>query len=114
MKAIGHRIPITSVEEGVAYYEKLGFECTFQAEEYGWASLVAGDFELGLYVPGKSRRTREPGENVGFLFQVADVNEMHAHCTEKGMDPSAMIDTPDGKQLFDMVDPFGNLLSFTD
>ena len=113
MKATGHRIPVNAIEEALSFYEALGFETTFQSEEYGWASLQWGDFSLGLYMPGKGGGDRPPGSNVGFLFAVEDLDQVRAGLQGRGLEPSEIVETADGMRLFDIHDPLGNLLTFS-
>jgi predicted enzyme related to lactoylglutathione lyase len=114
IRATGHRIPVTTIEGALPFYESLGFKCVFQAEEWGWATLEFGDFSLGLYVSGKGGGMGKPGQGLGFLLWVDDIDALHATAQAKNLTPGDISKSADGKRLFDITDPYENMLTFID
>lgn len=73
-----------------------------------------GEFALGLYVPGKGGGMGKPGQGLGFLLWVDDIDKLHSIAASKDLNPGDLSDSADGKRLLDISDPFGNMLTFVD
>ena len=112
MRAAGFRIPVSDLTLAVAFYrDELGFIVAFQAEAFGWATIVRDGLQLGLYVPGKGGGTRAPGGTLDFAIHVADLDGLH-HEFASVDGRGAVVETADGMRLFDVVDPSGNTITF--
>jgi len=114
IRATGHRIPVTAIDKALPFYEGLGFDCSFQSAEWGWATLEYGDFVLGVYEPGKGGGLGTPGDGLGFLLWTDDLDGLHGLAKSADLKPGEISESADGKRLFDISDPFGNMLTFTD
>lgn len=112
MKPVGFRIPVDDVETAVPFYrEQLGFSVTFEAAKYGWATIARNGIQLGLYVPGKGGGTRRPGGSIDFSIAVPDLDALYADLC--GIPTCSAIQTSaDGVRLFDVTDPFENVITF--
>ena len=114
IRATGYRIPVTSIEVALPFYKGLGFKSVFQSDEWGWASLEFGDFALGRYAPGKGGGMGKPGQGLGFLLWVDDIDAFHAIAQSKGFNPDEISESAQGKHLLDISDPFENNLTLID
>ena len=108
------KVPVIDIERSTKFYaEVLGFEVGFQAPEYGWAQMQAGEVSLALYVPGKGGGNRKIGGNVDFHLilnndafdKLAPILKDAGHLSED------MIHTGnDGSTFVDVLDPDENLI----
>lgn len=113
MQLTGHKIPVHDITIATKFYrDQLGFIILFEAEEYGWASIEKDGINLGLYVTGKGGGTRQPGGSIDFSFALTELDSYHATLKTNGVTVSDIITTNDGLQLFELVDPSGNELTF--
>ena len=108
------KIPVREIEKSTAFYkERLGCEISFQAPEYGWAQLKAGDLELALYVPRKGGGQRTIGGNIDFhlVLDADDFDKLAPALKDAGLLVEDMIHTGnDGSTFIDLRDPDENVI----
>ena len=68
IRATGHRIPVSTIEAALPFYEGLGFKSVFQAEEWGWATLEFGEFTLASMCPERVAAWVNQARDWAFFF----------------------------------------------
>lgn len=101
------------LEETTAFYcNVLGFTCNEKNDDWGWASLSAGDITLMLAKPNE----HEPFENAkftgSFYFRVPNVDEAWNHLKDRVSVCYAPEDFPWEMREFAIYDNNGYLLQF--
>ena len=106
-------LPSRSVDETLAFYQRLGFEGNIWGEPYFYAILRRGTVELHFFTHKELR----PAESDACCYiRVSDVESIYrdfavAGLPGKGMPrQDALEDKPWGMREFAIVDPDGNLL----
>ena len=106
-------LPSRSVNDTLAFYQRLGFDGKIWGAPYSYAILRRGTVELHLFTHEELR----PAEsNAGCYIRVADVESIYqafalAELPRKGIPrQDAIEDKPWGMKEFAIVDPDGNLL----
>jgi hypothetical protein len=56
----------------------------------------------------------KPGQGLGFLLWVDDIDAFHAMAHSRNLNPGDLSKSADAKRLFDISDPFENMLTFID
>jgi hypothetical protein len=108
------KIPVKDVNVSAMYYkEHLGFEVAFIAEEYGWAQLVNGNFEMSLYEPGKGGGNGTIGGSLDFHLSLDALtfDDISKKLLTAGVLSENMIHSGnDGSTFIDLLDPDKNIL----
>jgi catechol 2,3-dioxygenase-like lactoylglutathione lyase family enzyme len=104
-------LKVSDMQASIDFYEKIGFAVSNSSGPEGdqpqWASLTAGSVEVMLGRSGPSTRT----ELDEFYLYCADVQQMHANASERGLSPTAIkrpAFNPNGE--FDLIDPDGRVV----
>lgn len=94
----------------VAFYQALGFALKSGGASAMFTSFRAGDGFLNLTAAPAERHWSWWGR---VIFQVADVDAMHARAVAAGLSPAfGPRDAPWGERYFHIIDPDGHELSF--
>ena len=106
-------LPTRSVQDTLAFYERLGFAGQLWGEPYFYAILTRGTLELHFFT---HQELRPAESHAGCYLRVADVESIYrafalAGLPRKGIPrQDALEDKPWGMREFAIVDPDGNLL----
>jgi catechol 2,3-dioxygenase-like lactoylglutathione lyase family enzyme len=106
-------LPSRSVNDTIAFYERLGFTGGPHAADSGYAILRRGDVELHFF----THRALKPAESsAGCYIRVLDVVGVHRAFSSSRLPGAgiprieALEDKPWGLREFALVDPDGNLI----
>ncbi len=103
-------LPVTNMDEAVAFYERAGFRVRIYRDEHGepGAGFAFVEFD-GQSVFDLDVVDIDPTRNRGGCYlNVADADAWHARMTSAGLPVDGIADQPWGMREFTLTDPFGN------
>lgn len=98
------------MSRAIRFYQTLGFDVIFGAEDAPFTSLRAGASYLNLIAQPKELQWSWWGR---VIFYVSDVNALYEHAVRCGLHPDTTPrDAEWGERYFHLTDPDGHEISF--
>lgn len=101
-------LPVANMPASVAFYEKLGFVVENRHDEWGWAMLRCGDWQLMLD-QSINLHSGIPRMSVLYLYP-ENLADFHRNAVENGLSVPELDSTFYGMIEFRIEDPDGNRL----
>ena len=99
-------LPVQSLDQSIAFYEKLGFSVEQRKDEWGWAMLGFGDCKIMV---DRSINTRPDAERQSVLYLYpGDIRTYHQEVRSTGLSIPDLDTTFYGLTEFRLNDPDGN------
>lgn len=101
---------VADIHRAIRFYTgKLGFDLTFQFEEF-YAGIAKDGCSIHLKLGGSPRV--KSGEDLDLVFSVSNLESVYTLLVDRGADiRQALRDMPYGKEFY-IADPDGNILAF--
>ena len=101
-------LPVRSIGDSVAFYEKLGFQVEQRNDSWGWAMLAFGDCRI-MVDRSINVHPAAPRQSVLYLYP-DDIDVYHRQVRSAGLDIPDLDTTFYGMTEFRLHDPDGNRL----
>ena len=101
-------LPVRSIADSVAYYEKLGFKVEQRNDSWGWAMLAFGDCRI-MVDRSINGHPSAPRQAVLYLYP-DDIHAYHQQIRSTGLAIPNLDTTFYGMTEFRLDDPDGNRL----